>query len=154
MKRLVAGGLVVGALLIVATGLHLTRTAAGRADLSDSADSGRTPSASTASTAVASAEGGRRDVGGSKESVLFQQIVHAQEKALAEALAKFPVRNVRALPTAPILGLDKARGKRIRMADARFGQMLEKIALAHGMTRGEVEAIYRRGQAESWRPTP
>ena len=151
MKGLVAGGVAVVALLIVAAGLHMARTATFRAETASSADSAPD---SAVRPAAASADHGKPEAGGPAELVLFREIVHAQEKALAEALAKFPVRNVRALPTAPTLGLDKARGKRIRMADTRFGQMLEKIALAHGMTRGEVAAIYRRGQVENWRPAP
>ena len=137
--------------MILATWLHATGNVAPQAETGSSTDD--RPVAAVR-PAAASADCGSREAGGSEELVLFQEIVQAQEKAFAEALAKFPVRNVRALPTAPTLGLDKARGKRIRMADARFGQMLEKIALAHGMTRGEVAAIYRRGQVENLRPTP
>lgn len=91
------------------------------------------------------------DVVGSDELALFQELIRAQESASAEALVEFPVRGVRGLPTAPIAGLDKASGKRLGMAEDLFGQAFKEIGRARGMTRRELEAIWRRGMAEGWR---
>lgn len=146
LNRLVAGGALVGVLVMLCTSLYVARTAGahGEAGADRAADSDVRHAAESHDL-----EG--RPAAPPERLALFQAIVRAEEKAIAEALARFPVRSVRGLPTAPTAGLDKASGKRNRFADLRFGELLDEIGRQHWMTPGEVEAIYRRGRDEDWK---
>lgn len=86
--------------------------------------------------------------------VVFKAIIRAEQEAWAEAVARVPVQDTRGLPTAPRVGLDKGSLKRARVADARFGAMLDEIARANGLTREGTDEIHRRGRAEGWKTTP
>ncbi len=148
MNDLVATGVAMGAVLVLTTVCTSRGTYVAPSEAGGDADGETAPAVRSA---IPGGDRGGHELGGSEELALFQEITRAEEEAFSEALARFPFRNERTLPTAPTVGFDEASGKRIRLADLRFGELLEDIARAHGMTRGEVEALYRRGRAERWR---
>ena len=90
----------------------------------------------------------------SREIALFQEIVKARQTALMEAQTLVPPQDGGRLPLVPSSVLQKGAGKRDLMASARAAKMLAVIAHAHGITRKEIEDIYRRGEAGDWPTTP
>lgn len=95
-----------------------------------------------------------RGPSGSRELALFGEIFMARQSALREAETLAPLQEGGRTPSAPSVVLQKGGAKRDRLVGARFAKMLVDIAHAHGMTRREIEDIYRRGVTEGWPTSP
>ena len=92
------------------------------------------------------------DTTASRELALFQEIVKVRQAALRHAQILMAPGGGSRLPLAPS-GFQKEAARRERVArltSAQAAKTLADIAYAHEMTRGEIEDIYRRGEAEGW----
>ena len=90
----------------------------------------------------------------SRERALFQEIVSARQAARMEAEARVRPQENGRVPSAPSVVVQKGDAKRDGFANARIAKMMVRIADAHGMTRREIEDIYRRGEIEGWPTIP
>ena len=90
----------------------------------------------------------------SRELALFQEIFRARQAARRDAEALVRPQENRRVFSAPSFIAQKGDAKRDGFANARIVKMMVRIAHAHGMTRGEVEDIYQRGEIEGWPTIP
>ena len=88
------------------------------------------------------------------ERALFREIVTARRTAQREAeirVAALPRESV--LPVAPstVMGdAEKGTAKRSEVARRLTEKSLARLAVAHGMTRDEINDVYRRGRSAGW----
>lgn len=84
------------------------------------------------------------------EIELFRIIARARQTAFLEAHARVPRQEDGILLTGPNLAVQKGAAKRERLTNALLTRALAEIALAHEMTREEIDEICERGEVEGW----
>ena len=91
---------------------------------------------------------------GTLERVVFRAIATAKRKAQREAEIRMTrLGNGSWLPLAPSTtarGAEKGAPKRNEMARRLTEKWLAQIATAHGLTRDEINSVYKRGRLGGW----
>ena len=89
-----------------------------------------------------------------RERALFREIVTARRTAQREAgirVAPLPREDVLLFAPSTVMGdAEKGTAKRSEVARRLTEKSLARLAVAHGMTRDEINDVYRRGRSAGW----
>ena len=90
------------------------------------------------------------ETGEARDRAIFSEIRRAQNLAIVEARSTTLQSGGVRSPLSPTTRRQEARS--VRLAAELSGRSLQQIALAYGMTFGDLKALYLRGDAAGWGP--
>ena len=112
------------------------------------------PAATVEASSMPTLEGNGVATETDHERALFREIVTARRTAQREAgihVAPLPREDVLLFAPSTVMGdAEKGTAKRSEVARRLTEKSLARLAVAHGMTRDEINDVYRRGRSAGW----